>query len=181
MSASVITFEDTEFVTEFPVADYTGQDIRRTDEGKVQIAYLSYEECPEYEFEDGVEFKEFTTQIARDEFYGQMAILHGVSRVFIVEHYEHSGHHYSLVGEGNYPDRQFDVRPSVVLVVPDDATEPREYAQGILDEYNAYLAGEVYGVVVETFEPDGTPVDCDAVWGYIGTEYALEEMKAMAA
>ena len=41
-------------------------------------------------------------------------------------------------------------------------------------EYNTYLSGEVYGVVVETYDDDKL-IDTESCWGYYGYEYAKEE------
>ena len=59
-----------------------------------------------------------------------------------------------------------------------------ELAQQALDEYNAWLSGDCHGVIVEHFkdvaEPGDEPVweqtDEDACWGYIGSDYAKDEM-----
>lgn len=59
-----------------------------------------------------------------------------------------------------------------------------ELAQWALDDYNAWLSGDCYGVIVEHFknvaEADDDPVweqtDEDACWNLIGSDYAKEEM-----
>ena len=50
--------------------------------------------------------------------------------------------------------------------------------RGVLDQYNAWLAGECYGVVVATFSNIGTEAEpewelegSDETWGYIGSDY----------
>lgn len=61
-----------------------------------------------------------------------------------------------------------------------------ELAQQALDEYNAWLSGDVYGVIVEKFdlvsEEDDEPVweqhDDESCWGYVGSDYAKEAMTA---
>ena len=60
-----------------------------------------------------------------------------------------------------------------------------EFCRGILEEYNAWLNGDCYGTVVQFFNNTGTtdePVweqeDSDACWGFIGSEYAEQELKA---
>lgn len=54
----------------------------------------------------------------------------------------------------------------------------------VLDEYSKLCNGEVYGVVHETWtvSPDGRTemTDDDAVWGFVGYEYAKESMKEEA-
>lgn len=64
----------------------------------------------------------------------------------------------------------------------------RELAQSALDEYNAWLAGNCYGVVAATFkkvasandEPEYQFVESDECWGYIGDDYAMEEAERTA-
>jgi hypothetical protein len=51
-----------------------------------------------------------------------------------------------------------------------------ECARQALEEYNAWLSGECYGVVVEWFK-DGEQVDHDACWGHVGTDYAETELE----
>jgi hypothetical protein len=43
-------------------------------------------------------------------------------------------------------------------------------------EYNKWLSGDCWGVCVETFDKDHEPVEQDAVWGFVGKEYAEEEV-----
>jgi len=64
----------------------------------------------------------------------------------------------------------------------------QELAQGALDEYNAWLAGQCYGVVAATFqkvqstddEPQYEFVVSEECWGYIGDDYAMEEAEQRA-
>lgn len=60
----------------------------------------------------------------------------------------------------------------------------RELAESALEEYNAWLAGNCYGVVTAVFsqvksandeEPEYEFVESDECWGYIGDDYAMEE------
>ena len=60
----------------------------------------------------------------------------------------------------------------------------RECAQQAVDEYNKYISGDAYGVCVEIFSPvdenreefenDG---DGEACWGFLGSDYAEQELK----
>lgn len=59
-----------------------------------------------------------------------------------------------------------------------------ELAQQALDEYNAWLSGDCYGCVVETFqnvgtedEPSWEQINQDSCWGFVGGDYAKEELK----
>jgi len=117
-------------------------------------------------------------QGARDAFLAEMIELVGADRVFIVDVYSHGGEHFSIAGTANYPDRQWDVAPACVLAVPPDATNPREWAQGNLDEWNAWCAGDVWGIVSNYVKADGTVVADDSCWGFIGSDYAEEAAKS---
>jgi hypothetical protein len=57
--------------------------------------------------------------------------------------------------------------------------------QAIMKEYNLWLDGDCYGVVIQQFlksEDDFIPCDeVDSTWGYIGRDYAIESLnEAMA-
>lgn len=52
-----------------------------------------------------------------------------------------------------------------------------ELAGYFLNEYNAYINGDMYGVVVQTYSLDGKPLTEDACWGYYTSEYTEEIMK----
>lgn len=59
-----------------------------------------------------------------------------------------------------------------------------KYAKGCLDEYVKWCNGETYGIVVETYtredsESDWNLVESDHCWGFIGSEYAEEEVKGL--
>ncbi len=55
-----------------------------------------------------------------------------------------------------------------------------EMAQGVIEEYNKWLSGDCYGVVVEVFDTDGDPIGAEeeACWGFIGREYAEQELRS---
>lgn len=58
------------------------------------------------------------------------------------------------------------------------------YAQGCLDEYVKWCNGECFGIVVQCFSRNGDEWEeyehgADSCWGFIGSEYAEEEMKSM--
>ena len=46
-----------------------------------------------------------------------------------------------------------------------------------LKEYNAWLRGDCWGACVYRYDLEGNEVDDDCCWGYIGREYAEEELK----
>lgn len=59
--------------------------------------------------------------------------------------------------------------------------QAREYAERLLnaelEEYNSYLAGDVYGYTVHKLNSDGQDVKClDSCWGYVGeVDYCWDE------
>lgn len=57
-------------------------------------------------------------------------------------------------------------------------------AKSVLEEYNQWLAGDCYGTVVEIFtKQDGEWVlqDEDSCWGYVGENYAKQELASLFA
>lgn len=51
---------------------------------------------------------------------------------------------------------------------------------GILVEiWNQYLSGDVYGVVEETYDKNKNQIDQDSCWGFYGHESAKEELQTM--
>ena len=104
--------------------------------------------------------------------------------------YDHGGCHWSISGDGM--QCRWDTSRGAALWVPDhclmqelkDLTGAERrakvlvYAQQALDEYNAWSNGDCYGVVIQKHELDGTLIESDEVWGYIGGEYAKETLAA---
>lgn len=129
----------------------------------------------------------------------------------LLDVYEHSGEVWRVMGSGRYfPDEQWDVSHGAGIWVPDEAClehikqtakanvgklpgydkkilraeELRiaaECAQQAVDEYNKWLAGEVYGICLETFDKDDKGLSDEASWGYFGTDYAKEEVESGVA
>ena len=88
--------------------------------------------------------------------------------VFGLEAYIHSGVVLALSREGNFPDRQWDVSQLGAVFVSKKEfrlkKSARKCAQGLIETWNDYLSGNVYGYNVETEE--GSAVD--SVWGFYG-------------
>lgn len=79
--------------------------------------------------------------------------------IFPVDAYIHSGVHLSLAGSRDYPDRRWDVSTTgFVLVKKEEVVEgkkpvitieeARKYAEGLLETWNQYLSGDVWGFTV---------------------------------
>lgn len=100
--------------------------------------------------------------------------------IFPIEAYIHSGVVLAFSKCGNFPDLQWDV--SLVGAILADKKEFRNRktaeraAISLLDMWNQYLSGDVYGYVVK--DPNGKEVD--SCCGFYGLDYAREEgMKAL--
>ena len=153
--------------------------IVRTAENAVEIGYLTRGEAygDFWEDEGAGEFRRFRTQTDRDAHIedkraeGLLAL--------IVDRYEHGNVHYSVANTANYPDRQWDVAPSGVLVPHADVQEryrsemaaaaglagdERARAEKaamdnvvadsntVLQTYSDWCNGEIYDIVIEKVE-----------------------------
>lgn len=92
---------------------------------------------------------------------------------------------------GSCPDMQWDGVAFAGVWVPDDCVREsytgqdgktrREWmikqAESACREYTAWCNGDCWGIVVVTCNPDGSMVDSDECWGYVGSEYAQEALK----
>lgn len=101
--------------------------------------------------------------------------------VFLLEAYIHSGVVLALAGEGNFPDRQWDVSLLGAVFVPKSdwrlRASARKIALGKVAEWNQYLSGDVWGCIVEDDEGN----HLDSCWGFYGREYAEQEGQSMLA
>ena len=109
--------------------------------------------------------------------------------------YEHGGQVWSVTGSG--PQCLFDTARGAGVWVPDQClrkeldsirtnegidaarTKAVEFARQALGSYNAWLAGDCYGVAVDVFSSEGDRlklIDESAVWGYVGREWAEESL-----
>ncbi len=101
--------------------------------------------------------------------------------IFPVAAYIHSGIALSLGSGRNFPDYQWDVsHVGAVLIAKEEWPEEakaREYAAGLIETWNQYLSGDVYGITRETYDKDRAQVDQDSVWGFFGYKWAMEALK----
>ena len=60
-----------------------------------------------------------------------------------------------------------------LLVTRDESEipEPQKYAEGMVEEWNQYLSGDVWGFTIE----DGEGNHIDSCWGFYGFDYAKSE------
>jgi hypothetical protein len=95
--------------------------------------------------------------------------------VYDVYAYIHSGVRLGL-STNDMVDVQWDVSMCGYILITKDKKEipnPDKYAQGMIDEWNQYLSGDVYGYVIE--DQDGNHID--SCWGFYGLEYAKTEAR----
>lgn len=52
-----------------------------------------------------------------------------------------------------------------------------EAAESLVEQWNQYLSGDVYGIVKETYDKDKKQVDQDSCFGVYGYKYALEALQ----
>lgn len=67
-------------------------------------------------------------------------------------------------------------------IAPDDTSDPAKYAMAVMEERNAWIEGECYGVCVwsysrATIDAEWVLGDRDECWGFIGEEHALEMLE----
>ena len=96
---------------------------------------------------------------------------------FGLEAYIHSGVALALSNEGNFVDRQWDVSQLGLVFVDKAETKSRakakKIAQGLIETWNDYLSGNVYGYMVKEAEA--------SCWGFYGdyeTSGILDEAKS---
>lgn len=114
----------------------------------------------------------------------------------LLSYYEHGGRAYSILYQNNFPDQRWDVVDGGAVWIPDDhlrnveakgltgkkrRAKMEQWARECVDTYNDWLIGDCWGVVVQTNDEDGTHIDDDACWGYIGSDWAEKELKGNLA
>src|SRR5512145_442194 len=59
----------------------------------------------------------------------------------------------------------------------DTEEKAREAAKSIVEVWNQYLQGDVYGIVKEVYDKKKKQITQDSVWGFYGQENALESLE----
>lgn len=112
----------------------------------------------------------------------------------LLDLYEHSGCVWSVAGTGMNcpwdtsrgesvwtPDKYLREELDKITDPQDRYAEAVKYAEQAVVQYNAWSSGDCYGVIVRIHELDGTLVESDECWGYVGGDYADETLKAEVA
>jgi len=125
-----------------------------------------------------------TEDDARDWYQGKKIPQEKDYWILPVEAYIHHGVHLTLdTHKGMLPQGHYEFDTSRVgLVLASkkefDTKEKAEKAmRALIEGWNQYLIGDVYGVVKDTYDKNKKLIDNDAVWGYYGYEDAMSILK----
>ena len=85
-------------------------------------------------------------------------------------------------GENSRAEKELDDADGY-YIVPEDATDPLQYARGSIETYSQWCSGRVYGAVVWTYTRDSIAdnwedPERDECWGFYGRDgYTAEELE----
>jgi len=105
-----------------------------------------------------------------------------------IEAYIHSGVALARAGCGNFCDRRWDVSNPVGFIALSkkewktrDSKRAARYVDGLIETWNQYLSGDVWGYTVTKKDEDGNdllmPDQEESCWGMYGRDYCLEDAK----
>lgn len=111
-----------------------------------------------------------------------------------LSYFEHGNSIWGVAGSmDHYPDMRWDGVKFAGVWVPDKCCRDEialvgknkakrrlraiELAEQCCKEYTSWCNGDCWGVCVDVFDLVGKRLSDDACWGYIGTEWAEEELK----
>jgi hypothetical protein len=157
----------TEGLRGYTIKLFTDHDTTSPSESADKHAFLVY---GHRDFTVNGPSKERAQDVHRDK--KKWAKTHHVHEVYA---YIHSGVRLGLSTAGMV-DVQWDVSMCGYLLITKDKSEiprPDEYAQSMIDEWNQYLSGDVYGYVIA----DGNGEHVDSCWGFFGFDYAKTEAR----
>lgn len=175
--AHYIEIDGVEYETTFPAHEYIDPKVE-VEDGKTFITYATLDDYwPWNPIEDDefIEFEEFDNSWDRDAW--AKGWQEAGWTVFFVNHYEHSLSRYSVIEDMTLYRAGWDDRPSGVIALHPDITNPLETAIDTMNTYTAWVNGEVYTLVREEYDAEGVRVDYDSVGGYFGSEHAGAAIK----
>lgn len=99
--------------------------------------------------------------------------------IFRIEAYIHSGVRLAFSNEGTFPDRRWDVSQVGAIFASKKewrlSKSARKASECLLNTWNQYLAGDVWGYIVDK---DG--LNEDSCWGFYGLEYCKASAREVA-
>lgn len=121
-------------------------------------------------------------------------------KIFLgLERYRHSGDVYALCGQGNFPDRRWDVSPIVGWICPTPELHEgyiKDYFADVVDRelrivmeqeitmFNDAIGGNCWGYTVKLMvdrQSHYEEFEEDSCWGFLGEpDYCLEQAKESA-
>ena len=100
--------------------------------------------------------------------------------IYAVSAYIHSGVRLSLNKTFFYDAQGWDTsHVGAVLVAKEewpDEEKAKEAAEGMVEEWNQYLSGDVWCIVREKYDKKKNQLDYDVIGGFYGEKYALEAL-----
>jgi len=168
-------------------SEYISPSFEALSNGKIKGTWAVDDTDPSgYEWNEDDSFQDFRSEQARDDFIAQK-ISEGVPKdhIFIVDKYDHGSVSYSVSGTKTYPDHEWDVAPSGVLILDEKGENAalggeidKDSANASLSEYTSYVNGETYGIATALFDAQGNLTDeVEVVWGFVGTDATSEVVK----
>lgn len=161
--------------------------ITKTETG-YEARYLVQDDSPQSPGEWGddalflvADHREFCVKPPKGDIKNAIETYSETHYVFGLETYIHSGVVLALSKEGNFPDRMWDVSQLGAVFVSKTEfktkLKARQSALSLINTWNEYLSGDVYGIVKEAYTHEKIQINNDAVWGFYGYKDALESLK----
>jgi len=159
---------------------------------KAVLGCLAHDECPgdPLDMFDAGEFYQFNSHYVHyiqrsgvEDF--KNVVRSNPGRVILV--YARSGH------QGYFADdKAFDVHHTELeiedadgyYIAPNDATNPVEYAKGVMEEYSSWINGDVWGICAWLYSKHGGGWELDEElrdegWGLYSRKYAEAELEIL--
>jgi hypothetical protein len=170
----------------------TGGVTLHIDGTKITVGYITQDDTGGSYWDTSEGLGNFEQSPRDSDIEENMAVDDGNVKL-LVQRYSHGLDHYSIDRSKTYPqhahstgvcgvftpcsDAQDTYKAKVASVGEELAMEALiKDSNSILDEYSSWCNGDVYGVIVQTWEVEGQHVraiSSDEVWGYIGSDEAL--------
>jgi hypothetical protein len=101
--------------------------------------------------------------------------------IFMLSCLVHSGVWLSLHRNFECDSDGWDTSHVGVVLVSKKETRLRDkaytMAEGLIETWNLYLSGDVYGIVAEHYNKEKEHIDHDSVWGYYGYKDAIAALE----